>query len=250
MKISLITPSYNSAKTIARTIESVIAQNYPDLEYIIIDGASTDNTAEIVKTYQNKINIKFVSEKDSGIYDAMNKGLRLATGDIIGILNSDDLFDNNQVLQKVADNFSDVTIEGVYGDVKYFSNDVNKTVRYWRAGKYQEGRLNNGWTIPHPALFVRKKVYEECGLFNIDFKIAGDYEFIFRLLKIYKIKVKYIQQALVRMYNGGTSGSSLKQRQEGWQELKKAWTINNFRVPLFFVFRRVLFKLWQYLIRF
>lgn len=245
MKLSLVTPSYNSAATIARTIDSVLAQNYPDLEYIIIDGASKDNTAEIVTSYQDRIKINFVSEPDKGIYDAMNKGVSLAAGDIIGILNSDDLFDNGQVLKTVAEAFSDQDIEAVYGDIKYFSGDVNKVNRYWRAGEYQESKLNNGWIIPHPALFVKKSVYDRYGLYNIDFKIAGDYEFILRVLRINKIKVKYIPSVFVRMYDGGTSGRNLEQRKKGWQELKKAWTVNGLKLPKFFIWRRVLFKISQ-----
>ena len=249
MKLSLITPSYNSAKTIARTIDSVVAQNYPDLEYIIIDGASTDNTKEIVLSYQNKINIKFISEPDSGIYEAMNKGVKLSTGDIVGILNSDDLFDNNEVLKKVTEAFDDKNIEAVYGDIKYFADDLNKVTRYWQTGKYLENKLNNGWIIPHPALFLRKSVYDKCGLFKTEFKIAGDYEFILRILKIYKVNVKYSPVVLTLMYDGGTSGSSFKQRRKGWQELKKAWLVNNLKVPKFFILRRVLFKISQLLFK-
>lgn len=247
MTISLITPSYNSAATIARTIESVIAQNYSDLEYIIIDGVSKDRTAEIVSAYQNKIKIKFISEPDRGIYDAMNKGIKIASGEIIGILNSDDLFDNKLVLKNVAETFSDNSIEAVYGDVKYFFDNVDKITRYWRAGKYQESKLNNGWVIPHPALFVRRMVYEKYGLFNPDFRIAGDYEFILRILKIHKVKVKYLPEVFTKMYNGGASGSSLEQRKKGWEELKKAWLVNNLKLPHFFILRRILFKLRQYL---
>lgn len=246
MKISLITPSYNSAKTIARTIDSIVAQNYPDLEYIIIDGASTDDTLRIVESYREKINIKLISEKDNGIYDAMNKGLKIATGDIIGILNSDDLFDNDKVLKTVKEVFADSEIDAVYGDIKYFADDYNKITRYWRAGEYRKSKLNNGWIIPHPALFVRKTVYDKCGLYNVDFKIAGDYEFILRALKINQIKVKYISNVFVKMYDGGTSGRNLKQRKMGWQELKKAWTINNLELPKFFIWRRIISKLSQY----
>jgi glycosyltransferase involved in cell wall biosynthesis len=249
MKLSLITPSYNSAKTIARTIDSVVAQNYPDLEYIIIDGASTDNTKDLVLSYRDKINIKFISEPDGGIYEAMNKGVKLATGDVVGILNSDDLFDNNQVLKIVTEAFRDQNIEAVYGDIKYFADDVSKTTRYWHAGTYFEKKLNNGWVIPHPALFLRKSVYDKCGLFNMDFKIAGDYEFILRILKIYKISVKYLPVVLVKMYEGGVSGSSLRQRKKGWQELKKAWLVNKLEVPPLFIFRRVLFKISQLLLK-
>ncbi len=249
MTFSLITPSYNSAATIARTIDSVLLQNYSDLEYIIIDGVSTDNTENIVLSYQDRINIKFFSEKDSGIYDAMNKGIKFASGEIIGILNSDDLFGNNKVLVQVAEAFNDSEVEAVYGDVRYFSNDINKITRYWRAGKYNENKLNNGWTIPHPTLFLRRSVYEKCGLFRTDFKLAGDYEFILRALKIYKIKLKYLPQVFVRMYNSGSSGSNLEQRIKGWKELKKAWYVNNLTLPRFFILRRILFKLTQYLKR-
>ena len=247
MKISLITPSYNSALTIARTIESVIAQNYSDLEYIIIDGASTDNTKDIVLNYQKQINIKFISEPDSGIYEAMNKGINLASGEVVGILNADDMFDNENVLTNVATAFNDNKIAGVYGDVKYFSDDVNKITRYWRAGEYSEDKLNNGWIIPHPALFLRRSVYEKYGVFRTDFRLAGDYEFILRILKIHKINLQYIPEVLARMYNGGASGSSLKQRMKGWRELRLAWRVNGLETPLFFITRRVLSKLGQFL---
>jgi glycosyltransferase involved in cell wall biosynthesis len=247
MKISIITPTYNSATTLSRTIESVINQKYIDLEYIIFDGNSTDNTAEIVKEYQHKINIKFVSEDDDGIYDAMNKGIQLATGEIIGILNSDDLFENNSVLQDVREAFSDKNIDAVYGDIKYFSNDENKITRHWVAGEYSESNLNHGWTIPHPALFVRKSVYDKCGLFNTDLKIAADYEFILRILKVHHIQVKYIPKTFVKMFNGGTSGKNLKQRINGWKELKKSWKINNLKFPFCFICRRIFSKLNQFL---
>jgi glycosyltransferase involved in cell wall biosynthesis len=246
MKISVITPTYNSASTLARTIDSVVAQKYPDLEYIIIDGASTDNTKEIVTSYQNKEDIKFISEPDNGIYDAMNKGVRLATGDIIGILNSDDFYDNNEVLKTIAIAFEDNKIDAVYGDIKYFGEDINKVTRYWQAGEYTDAKFNNGWMVPHPTLFVRKSVYDKCGLFNTDLKLAADYEFILRLLKIHGVNMKYIPMTFVRMYNGGTSGSNLKQRIKGWQEDKKAWKINGLKVPRLFILRRVISKLSQF----
>jgi glycosyltransferase len=244
-KISIITPTFNSAKTIRRTVLSIINQNYSELEYIIIDGGSTDNTLEIVKSYQNRINLKLISEPDHGIFDAMNKGIKLVTGEIVGILNSDDFYDNNKVLMVVAEAFKDEKIGAVYGDISYFSNNVHKVTRYWRAGEYREGKLNNGWMIPHPSLFLHKSVYDRCGLFKTDFKIAADYEFVLRILKVYKINVKYIQSVFVRMYNGGNSGKNLKQREKGWRESKNAWVINNFKIPRFFIFRRLLFKFSQ-----
>jgi glycosyltransferase involved in cell wall biosynthesis len=247
MKISIITPTYNSAKTISRTIDSIIDQNYLDLEYIIIDGLSTDNTKDILSTYQNKINIKFVSEKDNGIFDAMNKGIKMTTGEIIGVLNSDDFYCDGSVLSIVAQSFKDQNIDAVYGDISYFSDDINKVVRYWRAGEYKESKLNNGWIIPHPSLFLRRSVYDRCGLFNTDLKVAADYEFILKILKAYKIQTKYIPKVFTRMYNGGNSGESLKKRIEGWKDLKNSWTTNGFKVPPFFILRRILFKLSQYI---
>ncbi len=249
MKISIITPTYNSEKTIARTIESIISQNYPDLEYIIIDGASTDRTKEIVMSYQGKQDIKFISEPDKGIYDAMNKGVRMATGDIIGILNSDDLFDNDKVLSIVLNAFLDTAIDAVYGDITYFGSDMNAITRYWKTGEYRENKLNSGWMIPHPALFVKKSIYEKFGAFNTDFKIAADYEFILRILKKYQIHVKYIPSVFVRMFNGGTSGSNLKQRKKGWQELKKSWSFNHLSIPSFFIIRRIMNKLTQLILK-
>ncbi len=245
MKISLITPTYNSDKTITKTIDSIIAQNYSDLEYIIIDGVSSDRTLEIIKSYQGKIDIKLISEPDSGLYDAMNKGVKMATGEIVGILNSDDLFKSENVLSLVAESFVDNNVDAVYGDITYFAENEKVVKRYWRSGVCREGNLNNGWTIPHPALFMRKSVYDKFGLFNTDFKIAGDYEFILRLLKKHKINLKYVPQVFVNMYEGGVSGRNLEQRRKGWAELKKAWVVNGFKVPSLFILRRVLFKISQ-----
>lgn len=242
MRISIITPTYNSAKTISRTIESIISQNYADLEYIVIDGVSSDGTQDIVLRYKDKINIKLISEKDDGIYDAMNKGIKMATGDIIGILNSDDFYANDNVLSDIAEAFKDPGIDAVYGDISYFGSDINKVTRYWKAGEYKESKLNNGWAIPHPSLFLRKSVYDKCGLFNISLGIAADYEFILRILKIYKINVKYIPKVFVKMYSRGVSSAKGK----GWKEIKKAWIINNFKIPQFFILRRIFFKISQY----
>ncbi len=249
MKISLITPTYNSDKTIARTIDSIIAQNYSDLEYIIIDGASSDKTLEIINSYQRKINIKLISEQDKGLYDAMNKGVKLATGEIVGILNSDDLFKSDNVLSIITEAFNNENIDAVYGDITYFAENEKVIKRYWHSGAYREGNLNNGWIIPHPALFLRKSIYNRFGLFDIDFKIAGDYEFILRLLKKYKINLKYVPQVFVNMYEGGISGNNLEQRKKGWLELKKAWVVNGFKVPNLFILRRVLFKISQFIFK-
>ena len=250
MKISIITPAYNSAKTIRDTIESVIAQNYPDLEYIIIDGLSSDNTKDIVLEHKDKLNIIFISEKDKGIYDAMNKGVKIATGDIVGILNSDDFYSGDNVLSKINQVFeSDDQIDAVYGDLVYVDkNDTSKKTRFWKSGNYTEKKLDWGWIIPHPTFFVKCEVYKKDEkLFDTSFSLAGDYEFILRKLKINKIKVKYLPETLVTMRDGGASGSSLNQRIKGWEELRNAWKVNNLKIPPFFILRRVLSKVGQYL---
>ncbi|MFH1233608.1 MAG: glycosyltransferase family 2 protein [Patescibacteria group bacterium] len=253
MKISIITPCFNSARTIRQTIESIINQTYKDLEYIIIDNCSTDETLDIINEYQVKFHFTFLSEPDKGLYDAMNKGLRLATGEIVGILNSDDLFYSNKTLTKVAQTFdANTKIDAVYGDLIYFkNNDINKIIRYWRAGEYNEKRLNNGWIIPHPALFIKKNFYaNHSKWFNPDFKLAGDYEMILRFLKIYKMRVKYLPEILTKMRAGGVSDQNLKQRQLGWRELKKAWIINNLKLPFLFIIRIIIFKIHQLFLHF
>jgi len=252
MKISIITPSYNSAKTISDTIDSIIGQTHQDLGYLIIDGVSKDDTIAIVNEYQKKFPIRLVSEPDSGIYDAMNKGVKLVTGDIVGILNSDDFYYDQDVLAKINKVFeSDSSIDAVYGDLIYVDQDnINKQTRYWRSGEYRADKINGGWVIPHPTLFVKKEVYNKSEkIFDTSFSLAADYEFILRSLKINKIKVKYLPEIVVKMRAGGASGSSLKQRIKGWKELRRAWKVNNLSVPFCFIIRRVLSKFSQFLLR-
>jgi len=247
MKISIITVSYNSASTIGDTINSVLSQNYTDLEYIIIDGGSKDGTIEIVNRYKDKIS-KIISEPDGGIYDAMNKGIKLSTGEVVGILNSDDFYHHNSVLREVAKCFQN-NIDACYGDIEYVDRvSVKKVVRLWKAGEYKKKKLLNGWIMPHPAFFVRKKIYDKFGLFNLDFIIAADYELLLRFLQK-GIKVSYIKDILVCMREGGFSGQSFKQRKKGWDELKKAWFVNGFDLPKFFIFRRILYKINQYIFK-
>jgi glycosyltransferase len=259
MPLSLITPTYNSAKTLTDTIESIVVQieKYPEiakeLEYIIIDGASSDGTKEIIQKYQNKLpelNIKFISEPDKGIFDAMNKGIRMATGDIVGIINSDDFYYNTDALSKVIQAFkTDESIDAVYGDLMYVDNDnIKKQTRYWKAGEYKEENLNWGWSIPHPTFFVRRRVYEKLNkIFDTSLSIAADYELTFRLLKINKINVKYIREILVTMRDGGSSAKNIGQRIKGWKEQRLVWKINSIKIPPFFTTRRIINKLGQFL---
>jgi glycosyltransferase len=260
--LTLITATFNSAKTLSDTIESILEQieNYPELaqnlEYIIIDGASTDDTIKIVERYQNshQLNIRLISEPDHGIFDAMNKGIKLATGDIVGIINSDDFYHSPTVLQKVLKAFeSNPTIDAIYGDLMYVQNDdITKQTRYWKAGEYREENLNWGWSIPHPTFFVARRVYEKLiekdnRVFDTTTVISACYELTFRLLKIYKIKVKYLPEILVTMRDGGTSASSLSQRITGWREQRMVWKINHLPVPYFFITRRLMHKIWQFI---
>lgn len=248
MTISIITPTYNSEITIRDTIESIIHQNYNNLEYIIIDGASSDKTLSIIDEYQSRIEIKVISEPDKGLYDAMNKGIAIASGEIVGILNSDDLYANDKVLNDVANCFTkNEKIEACYGDISFFNtNNPNKVTRLWKSGEYNENKLNNGWIMPHPSFFLKRSVYQENGGFKENFKLAADYELMLRLLKVRGLKTQYISKTLVKMRTGGKSSQNLKQRKLGWSELKKSWEINNLKTPSFFILRRVLFKLKQY----
>jgi glycosyltransferase involved in cell wall biosynthesis len=246
MKISLITISYNSAKTIEQTIQSVLLQTYENIEYIIIDGASADGTLEIINRYSDKIT-KIISEKDAGIYDAMNKGITLATGEIIGIINSDDFYKDKFVIEKVVDCFVKNNVDAVYTNLEYVDREnIDKKVRSWQAGKYSLEKLNSGWAPPHPTFFVRKEIYEKYGNFNLDFKIAADYELMLRFL-LKGIKIGYVDETLVCMREGGHSATSLRQRKNGWQEIKKTWLVNSKKIPKFLILRRILSKLHQYI---
>ena len=182
MKISIITVVWNNAKTIKDAINSVLNQSYKDIEYIVIDGSSTDGTIEIVQSYGDKI--KFISEKDNGLYDAMNKGIRMATGDVVGILNSDDFYASDKILQIVADEFLKGNIDSVYANLEYIdANDPKRVIRYWRSKKYQEGLFRSGWHPAHPTFFVKKEIYEKYGVFDLSFKIAADYELMLRFFE-------------------------------------------------------------------
>jgi len=210
MKISIITSVYNNKETIKDAIESVVNQIYKDIEYIVIDGASSDGTIDIIKSYKDKITT-FVSERDKGIYDGLNKGVSLATGDIIAFLHSDDLYANDAVVQMIADEFlKDSSLDGVYGDLIYTpKDDTSKVLRYWKSREFDMGLLKKGWMPAHPTFFVKREVYEKYGRFDLGFKIAGDYDFMLRVLSA-GIKVKYIPTVLYKMRVGGESNKSLK----------------------------------------
>lgn len=208
-KISIITVCYNSEKTILDTIKSVMSQTYPNLEHIIIDGNSTDNTLSIIKSFGDKLT--FISEHDFGIYDAMNKGILIATGEVIGLLNADDFYVDDTVLSQVAKVFEDTSIQACYANLVYVDqNDTSRVIRYWESQDFKSGLFKRGWMPAHPTFFVRKQIYEQYGLFNLDHKIAADFELLFRFIEQHQIKTAYIDKVLVKMRTGGTTNKSLK----------------------------------------
>jgi glycosyltransferase involved in cell wall biosynthesis len=247
MKISIITITYNSAATVEDTIRSVVSQDYPDLEYIIIDGKSKDNTLKIVEKYKDKIT-KVVSEKDKGLYDALNKGIKHATGDVIGMLHSDDLYANDQVISKVAAAFKkDTSVEGLYADLVFVNrNDTNKVMRVWNSGEYEEDAFVRGWMPPHPTFFVKKECYEKFGGFNTELKLSADYELMLRMIHKNKIKLAYIPEMIVKMRMGGVSNVSFFVKLKANLEDKMAWRLNDMRPGMMTAILKPLRKIKQY----
>ena len=195
MKISIITVCYNAEKYIKDTIESVLEQDYPDIEYIIIDGASTDQTLNIIQNFNDRIDC-LISEKDKGIYDAMNKGIAKATGDVIGILNADDVYENQYVISLIMQSFTD-GVSIVYGDIEYVKqDDLSKVVRKWRAGKYIHGKFKWGWMPPHPGFFIKKSSYKEYGVYHLHLATSADYELMLRMLKFINCQINIYPKPL------------------------------------------------------
>lgn len=210
VKFSIITSVFNNREFIAEAIDSVLGQSYKNVEYIVIDGGSSDGTQGVVTSYGDKIS-KFISKKDSGIYDGLNKGLEQASGDVIGFLHSDDLYASSDVLAAVAKIFIDnPDIDGVYGDLVYTKKeDPDSVIRYWKSSGFTPTLLKKGWMPPHPTLFLKKSVYERYGRFSLDFKIAADYDFMLRVLSG-GVKVLYLPKTLYKMRVGGASNKSIK----------------------------------------
>lgn len=206
MKVTIITVCYNRNSTIENAIKSVLEQNYSDIEYIIVDGNSTDGTKEIIEGYRDKIS-HFISEPDKGMYDAINKGLQLASGDVIGLMHSDDEFYDKNVIDRIVSRFnSDAAIEGVYGDGVYVSNDKEeRLIRDRIGGVFSIQKIKKGWLPLHPTVYLKKSVIDKNGLYSLDFKIASDTEFLLRYLYKYEINMSYINSYIVKMRMGGMS---------------------------------------------
>ena len=248
MKISLITVTFNSGGTLRDTIQSVLSQTYYDIEYIIVDGHSQDNTVDIIKEYEPLFDgrLKWISEKDQGLYDAMNKGFQMATGDMVGIINSDDLLAEATAIEKVIDCFEGhKDIDCVYADLYYVSQyDTSKIVRHWITGKQRS--FSKVWHPAHPTFYVKREIYSKYGLFDLDFKFAADFELMLRLVEKEHIRLFYLPEPLVRMRLGGTTSKNLTNIRKGNIECLNAFRKNGIPVSVLYPFYRLLPKLKQY----
>ncbi len=249
MKISIITVCYNSQKTIKDCIKSVINQSYLNVEYILIDGQSMDGTLEIIHSFGNKI-AKVVSEKDQGMYDAINKGINLATGDLIGVLNSDDMYADEYVLEEVVRKMTDEKSDALYADLNYVDQeDTNKIVRYWKSGIFKTNSFILGWMPPHPTFFIKKDWYEKYGGYSLDLVSAADYELMLRMVQKYRAELSYLPRVIVSMRVGGMSNSSLSNRLRANREDRKAWELNGLIPKSYTLLFKPLRKVIQYVKR-
>ena len=248
VKISIITVVYNNKYTINDAILSVYNQTYENIEHIIIDGQSTDGTKEILQNQLNKYSI-LISEPDLGIYDAMNKGIRLASGEIVGILNSDDLYINQNIIYEIMQQFIQrPNLDIIYGNLVYVKySDTNKIIRNWRTSSYYSNFFENGNIPPHPSLFLRNRVYKEAGLFNLEFKLAADYEFMLRIFKKHNYNSKFINKVIVKMRLGGATNKNFLNILKQNLEILKAWKNNNLKVPLMLMPLKIIKRFQQFL---
>lgn len=244
-KISIITAGYNSESTIRDTLDCIANQTYDNIEHLIIDGASKDNTLKIVREYPHVA--KVVSEPDKGIYDAMNKGIALASGDVIGILNSDDFYANKDVLTDVVTTLEETGSESLYADLVYVEQEnTDEIVRYWKSRTQTEKGWLRGWMPPHPTFFVRKEVYERYGFFDLDLKSAADYEFMLRVLYKHKISSVYLPKVIVKMRAGGQSNANLRNRILANKEDKLAWAKNGLKKGILTTYLKPVRKIGQF----
>ena len=246
MKVSLITVCRNSEATIESTLRSVLEQDHNDIEYIVIDGRSSDKTVSIIEKYKDKIS-KFISEKDEGMYFALNKGISMATGEVVGMLNADDCYSSKGVISGMVNAFEGTNADCVYGDLQYVSkDDLQKVIRNWKSEAYDPKRFLKGWMPPHPTFFVRRKYYLQFGSFNTSFSISADYELMLRFLYKHGLSASYIPEVLVKMRTGGISNVSFKARLKANREDKRAWKINGLKHAPLTLIAKPLSKLVQF----
>ena len=246
MKISIITVAYNAAHTIVDTLESVVAQTHPDVEHIVVDGASTDGTLEIVKSHGQHVT-RMISEPDQGIYDAMNKGLRVATGDVIGFLNADDVYAHQNVLATVAAIMKREHLDALFGDVAFFSAESHaRTLRRYSSARFRPDRIAWGWMPAHPALFVRRDVFQRVGGFRTDYRIAGDFEFVARAFGKNSLRYRHLPEVLVRMLTGGISTGGWRNTLLLNREVLRACRENEIRTNILKILSKYPAKLLEY----
>ena len=245
MKVSIITVSFNAAATLQQTIDSVLAQDYSNIEYWVIDGGSKDGTKELLSSYGSRIN--FISEPDKGIYDAFNKGLSCVSGDVVGVIGADDFYPSNDVIGQVVKSFGQNQVDAVYGDLQFIDPVSLKVVRQWKAGAYKKSSWLWGWMPPHPSFFVKRTVYEQIGYYQTHYTCAGDYEWMLRAMFKHGISVVYLPKLLMTMRTGGTSTASWKHRWVANREDRKAWRENGLKPYFFTVTLKPLRKIFQLL---
>jgi len=249
MKISVVTVVYNNAATIKDCINSVLAQDYPDVEYIIIDGGSTDGTVEIVKGYGDKID-KFISEKDKGLYDAMNKGIKIATGDVVGTLNSDDFFYDSHVLTNIANAFTDEDTDAVIGDIVFIKDDAEqKVLRKYSSAKWLPRRFAWGYMPAHPSFFAKKSLFDGLGYYKTDYRIASDYELLIRFLFVNRINWKYLPLTTTKMRLGGASTQGIKSILILNKEIARACNENGIYTNYLMIYSKYFFKPFEFIFK-
>lgn len=231
MKVSIITATYNSAQTISDTLHSLNAQSYKNIEYIIVDGGSKDNTLNVIHQRCSRVS-KVISEPDKGIYDALNKGLLAATGDIVGFLHSDDLFAYSDAVKDIVSQLKNSNCKAIYADLQYVSKDnIDNVVRFWKSGEYKKSNLNSGWMPPHPTFYMKRDLYHNFGLFDLSFKIAADYDSLLRYLSTHNVTTTYLPKVVIKMRVGGASNRSLKNIIQKTKEDIRALKNNNLFWP-------------------
>lgn len=248
MKCSIITVAYNSSDTLYDTIQSVFLQSYADIEYIVIDGMSIDNTVDIIKAFEPKFNgrLKWISEKDKGIYDAMNKGISMATGEIVAILNSDDFYHRTDIIQRVIEAFQDARVQAVFGDIRFVNPDnLNKTVRYYSSRNFSPIRFRYGFMPAHPTFFTYRRYFECFGYYHTDYKIAADYELLIRFLYTYRLRYRYLPLDFMKMRTGGASTASFKSNLLLNKEIVRACRENGISTCMPLLFLKYFIKVFE-----
>ncbi|MBD1846004.1 glycosyltransferase [Cyanobacteria bacterium FACHB-63] len=249
MRVSIITVTYNAGATIRDTIESVLAQDYPNVEHIIVDGASSDNTVEIVQSYGDRI-AQFISEPDRGMYDGMNKGIKLATGDVVAILNADDFYVDSRVISTIVEQFEQHQVDSVFGDLVYVKHDnPDKIVRYYSSASFHPGKFAYGWMPAHPTFVVKRWAFDRYGYFKTDYKIAADYELLIRFLAIHKLSYHYLPQVLVKMRTGGASTANLSSNWILNREIVRGCLENGIQTNMTKVLSKYFVKVFQLVAR-